>query len=158
LIPHEDRKHLSKDKKFAMPNFNEEAEMLDWAGINFGEETTYLLQQSLKRLAIMSGADRINLCGKIFGTNNDYWVATGVLTKAEETVDDRNFEVRGTGVNKYVFWVTTNLLNDWVQLPDAKPEHLIAARRIKHVFTGDLNATFDSNPSFPGLERHLLRA
>jgi hypothetical protein len=106
----------------------------------------------------MSGADRINLCGKIFGTNNDYWVATGVLTKAEETVDDRNFEVRGTGVNKYVFWVTTNLLNDWVQLPDAKPEHLIAARRIKHVFTGDLNATFDSNPSFPGLERHLLRA
>ncbi|MFN9905332.1 MAG: hypothetical protein ACK56F_04290, partial [bacterium] len=73
MIPHEDRKHLSTDKKFAMPNFNEEAELLDWAGINLGEETTYLLQQSLKRLAIMSGADRINLCGKIFGTNNDYW-------------------------------------------------------------------------------------
>ena len=67
-------------------------------------------------------------------------------------------EARGAGVNKFVFWVTTNLLNDWVQLPDAKPEHIIAARRIKHVLTGDLNATFDSNPSFPGLERHLLRA
>lgn len=50
-----------------MPNFNEDAEMLDWAGINFGEETTYLLQQSLKRLAVMSGADRLNLCGKIYG-------------------------------------------------------------------------------------------
>jgi hypothetical protein len=34
---------LSKDKKFAMPNFVEESEMLDWAGISFGEETTYLL-------------------------------------------------------------------------------------------------------------------
>ena len=114
MIPHEDKKLLSKDKKFVMPNFNEEAEMLDWAGINFGEEATYLLQQSLKRLAIMSGADRINFCGKIFGTHNDYWVATGVLSKAEETVPDKNVEARGTGVNKFVFWVTTNLLNDWV--------------------------------------------
>lgn len=43
LIPNEDKKLLSKDKKFAMPNFIEEAEMLDWAGINFGEEATYLL-------------------------------------------------------------------------------------------------------------------
>jgi radial spoke head protein 4A len=29
---------------------------------------------------------------------------------------------------------------------------------IKHVFTGNLNATIDSNPPFPGKERHLLRA
>ena len=28
---------------------------------------------------------------------------------------------------------------------------------IKHVFTGDLNATIDSSPPFPGKERHLLR-
>lgn len=114
MIPNEDKKLLSKDKKFAMPNFNEEAEMLDWAGINFGEEATFLLQQSLKRLAVMSGADRVNFCGKIYGTQNDYWIATGILAKGEETVDDRNFEVRGTGVNKFVFWVTTNLLHDWV--------------------------------------------
>jgi len=26
------------------------------------------------------------------------------------------------------------------------------------MFTGDLNATFFSNPPFPGKERHLLRA
>lgn len=54
--------------------------------------------------------------------------------------------------------MTTNLLNDWVQLPDARPEHIVAARKIKHVFTGDLNASFDSNPAFPGKERHFLRA
>jgi len=34
----------------------------------------------------------------------------------------------------------------------------VCARKIKHIFTGDLNATFHSNPSFPGKERHLLRA
>jgi len=43
-------------------------------------------------------------------------------------------------------------------LPDVKPTHLVVARMVKHVFTGDLNATIDSNPPFPGKERHLLRA
>jgi len=141
-----------------MPNLQEEAEMLEWAGINFGDETTYLIQQSLKRLAMMSNADKINFCGKIFGQTNDYWVASGSLAKAEEFIDDKNLEARGVGANKLVFWVTTNLLNDWVQLPDVRPEHIVAARKIKHTFTGDLNATFDSNPAFPGKERHLLRA
>lgn len=141
-----------------MPNLQEEAEMLEWAGVNFGEETTYLLHHSLKRLAIMSGADSVAFCGKVFGTKNDYWVASGKLDKAEEKVDDIKFEQRGTGVNRLVFWVTTNLLSDWIQLPDAHPDHIVAARRFKHVFTGDLNATFNTNPAFPGKERHLLRA
>lgn len=47
---------------------------------------------------------------------------------------------------------------DWIQLPDAKPEHCQVARVIKHVFTGNLNATIDTCPPFPGKERHLLRA
>jgi radial spoke head protein 4A len=29
---------------------------------------------------------------------------------------------------------------------------------IKHIFSGNLNASIDSNPPFPGKERHLLRA
>ena len=67
-------------------------------------------------------------------------------------------EKRGTGVNSSVFWVTDNLLNDWIQLPDCRPIDLIQARQIKHVFTGDLNANVDTNPAFSGKERHLLRA
>jgi hypothetical protein len=102
--------------------------MLDWAGINFGEETTYLLSQSIKRLAMMSGADQINFCGKIYGTQQDYWITSGVLSAAEEKVEDRNFEKRGEGVNKLVYWVTNNLLSDWVQLPDCQPQHIIASR------------------------------
>jgi radial spoke head protein 4A len=57
-----------------------------------------------------------------------------------------------------VFWVTENLLNDWIQLPDCKPEHIEASRQIKHIMTGDLNAELNSNPIFPGKERHFLRA
>ena len=62
----------------------------------------------------MSGAEKINFCGKIYGLQNDYWIACGVLSKAEEIVNNRNFEKRGTGTNKLVYWVTTNLLSDWV--------------------------------------------
>ena len=49
-------------------------------------------------------------------------------------------------------------MNDWIQLPDCKPEHINQARKIKHIFTGDLNADVDTNPQFNGKERHLLRA
>lgn len=38
------------------------------------------------------------------------------------------------------------------------PIHLTIAKLIKHIFTGNLNASIDSNPPFPGKERHLLRA
>jgi hypothetical protein len=67
-------------------------------------------------------------------------------------------EPRGKGANSSVFWVTDSLLNDWIQLPDVTPEVLMISRMIKHVFTGHLNASIDSNPPFPGKERHLLRA
>jgi len=67
-------------------------------------------------------------------------------------------EQRGEGVNRWVYWVTDNLLDDWIQLPDVKPEHLVSSRLIKHILTGNLNATIDSNPPFPGKERHFLRA
>ncbi len=43
-------------------------------------------------------------------------------------------------------------------MPECKPEYIAFARLIKHVMTGDLNATIDSNPPFPGKERHFLRA
>jgi hypothetical protein len=43
-------------------------------------------------------------------------------------------------------------------LPECKPEFIAFARLIKHVMTGDLNASIDSNPPFPGKERHFLRA
>lgn len=76
----------------------------------------------------MSGAERIRFAGKIMGTQKDYWLCSGVLIEPEEANLDSSVEKRGTGVNQLVFWVTDNLLNDWIQLPDCKPEHIEAAR------------------------------
>jgi len=49
-------------------------------------------------------------------------------------------------------------VSDWIQLPEATPEHIQVASVIKYQFTGHLNAEIDSCPPFPGKERHLLRA
>ena len=112
----------------------------------------------VQRLAQLSGANGVRFAGKIFGTQKDYWIASGSLSTAEEFQIERNIERRGLGLNKLVYWVTENLLSDWIQLPDCKPEHIKAARQIKHILTGDLNASVNSNPTFPGKERHYLRA
>jgi hypothetical protein len=95
----------------------------------------------------------------MFGTNKDYYVVEGILSHTEdEKAPSPDFESRGTGVNKLVYWVTDDVLSDWVQLPDAVPHHINQSRFIKHKFTGDLNTAIDTNPPFHGKERHLLRA
>lgn len=106
----------------------------------------------------MSGADIVRFVGKIYGIDKDYWIVSGRLDDEVEVGLDPMVEPRAEGVNELVYWVTDNLLNDWVQLPDAHPKHIVCSRQIKHIFTGDLNAKINSNPPFPGKERHLLRA
>jgi len=76
----------------------------------------------------MSGADRIRFAGKVLGTRKDYWLVSGVLIEPAENNQDVIIEKRGAGVNQLVFWVTDNLLNDWIQLPDCQPQHIQAAR------------------------------
>ena len=50
---------MTKDKLFVIPNFAEEAEMLDWAGISFGEETTLRLQKSIKVSRLNEVSERV---------------------------------------------------------------------------------------------------
>jgi radial spoke head protein 4/6 len=152
-----DRALLTKNQVFNMPNLSEQAMMLEWAGVDFGEDNTYIIQKSLKRLAVMSGATSLKFFGKIFGIQADYWVAQGTLDFQEEKPSNRAQEKRGEGANSQVYWVTNNLLCDWIQLPESQPEHLMIAREVKHVFTGNLNSKIDCCPPFPGKERHYLR-
>ena len=48
LISADDRALLTRNKKFCIPNLAEEAEMLEWAGLSFSEETVLRLQKSIK--------------------------------------------------------------------------------------------------------------
>lgn len=65
-----------------------------------------------------------------------------------------------TGSATTVWTLSDNLVfGEWVELPLIGPHHLLAARLIKHTFTGDLEAEIAGTiPPFSGTEAHYLRA
>lgn len=136
--------------------------IFEWAGIGFGEIETYRIMKSLKQLSKESGAGFIRFFGKISGTEKDYYVAEGTLEGGEEGEGGDNKpadqEARGSGVNKFVYWVTDSVLEKWVKLPDLTPADIKAAREIKVLLTGDLERPIFTNPFFFGKEKHYLRA
>jgi len=106
--------------------------------------------------------------GKIRCTQSDYYVVESTIEGGEEAAgddDDENAEAKdpdqeekGTGVNKYTYFVTNSPFSPWKMLPDLAPSHIAAARNIKVLFSGDLERDIIVNPFFFGKEKHLLRA
>lgn len=156
-VAKQDKGLVSRNQKINLPNFLQHAQLLEWAGVSFGEDYNYIIQKSLKRLAALSGAQTLRFFGKIYGSKADYWVAQGTLDYQEEAPTNVSQEKRGDGANAHVYWVTNDLLKDWVQLPESNPDNLQIAKNIKTVLTGNLNAKVNSCPPFQGKERHLLR-
>lgn len=133
-----------------------------WAGIGFGEQETYRLQKSLKTLAGKVGASSLTFFGKITGTEKDYYIAEGAVDADEDAADaeekEADFEPKGTGVNKFTYFVASNSLSEWTKLPDLSPKQVIASRMIKVLFSGNLERQIFTNPFFEGQEKHYLRA
>lgn len=95
-----------------------------WAGVGFGEQETYRLQKSLKKLAGKVGATSLRFFGKITGTEADYYIAEAEVEAEEEgeaEEKEADFEAPGMGVNKFKYFVAKDSLSDWVKLPDLSP-------------------------------------
>ncbi|XP_075464879.1 radial spoke head protein 6 homolog A isoform X2 [Ascaphus truei] len=67
-------------------------------------------------------------------------------------------EENWTGANKFVYYVCTEPGADWIRLPSVTPPQISAARKIRRLFTGRLDAPVVTYPPFPGSEINLLRA
>ena len=152
------------------------AKVFQWAGISFGEQETYRLQKSIKKLAEKKPHKSIRFFGKIYGTQRDYYVVEAAGEVAEDDGDgdndppagdggadgdgepDPKLEARGTGVNELSYYVAGDSLSDWKRLPDLSYKDLIQARRTNVLFTGDLEREIFTNPFFFGKEKHFLRA
>ena len=86
-------------------------------------------------------------------------------------------EERGTGVNKYTYFVCNHRMyllfclkikfriyffslagGPWTKLPIVTPAQIAQARRIKVFFTGDLTREIKVYPAYPGTEKNYLRA
>ena len=67
-VANQDKVFLTRNKPCIIPNLADQATMLEWAGVSFGADIIFMLQKSLKRLAVLSGANGLKLFGKIYGT------------------------------------------------------------------------------------------
>ena len=129
-----------------------------------------MLQKSLQKLAASQQYSFIRFFGKIRGTQVDYYVVEATAEGGEEPAEeeegnegaaeekDPNQEEKGTGVNKYTYFVTNSPFSPWSRLPDLSPTQIAAARGIKFMFSGNLESDIICNPFFFGKEKHLLRA
>lgn len=78
-------------------------------------------------------------------------MAEGLADGGEEAGElPPDVEPKGQGINKMNYWVCTDLNGDWVELPIVTPQQMRVSRKIKHLFTGDLEAPLFCNPFFPG--------
>jgi radial spoke head protein 4A len=128
------------------------------AGICFGEEDCLRIDMQLKLLYRRENMRQLRFWGKILGTKRDYYVAQGISALKSSDSVAAGAEAPGEGVNKYSYYVANHSLEDWIELPLITPEQLRTARKIKVLFTGDLEASCGQYPAFPGLEKHLLKA
>lgn len=163
-----------------------EASLYDAAGLGSGlsRKNAVALYLGMKKLAAKDAdLKSVRLFGVIFGTKHDYLVCEGQYgeeyaepeeeppPEPEEGEEEDEGppppppvppEPIGQGANKYVYYVVEQYGNGcfdkWVKLPKLRPECVMAARQIKKMFTGDLEAAISSYPPFPGVEKDYLRA
>ena len=96
--------------------------------------------------------------GRIHGTEKDYYIVEATVPDEGEGEANENIEAKGTGVNLYSYFVANDSLSEWEKLPDLAPKDIAASRRIKVLFTGNLERQIYTNPYFFGQEKHYLRA
>jgi len=159
----------------AVQNFMEDAAMFEWAGVGFGKQESFHVAMSLRKLAADTPSlDSLRVWGKLLGTSGDYYVAEGVLQAPPPPPasappqpqqpfvlpgsPEYDVEPRGQGANACAYWVSKGGSSPWIRLPAARASHIVAARRMQKLLTGDLASPVLSSPWFPGEERHLLRA
>lgn len=67
--------------------------------------------KSLQKLATQKATKQLSFWGKILCSGKDYYIAESVYEGAEDGELAANVEPRGTGVNKYTYFATTDLLD-----------------------------------------------
>lgn len=140
---------------FQRPDVVQEYQALRLAGVSIGEINAFHLNKALKCLAAEHQTKSIRFWGKILGYK-DYWVVQGSSAKAYLSELPENGEKYGVGVNSYSYWVATDLLGDWTELPLVTPDQVAGSRTFKYIFSGYLDQIVSKSIAFKGNEKHLV--
>ena len=142
-----------------IPDYYDLFQKFSMTGISMTKKELMILSTSLSKLATTLTNGNITFFGKFFGTEKDYYVVEATEIDAQEGFNyDNDMEKRKEdGVNRNVFFVTNDLCDKWVELPDIKPSQIRESRTIKYILTGNLDNKIYSNPTFNGTEKIYLR-
>lgn len=148
------------------PDFMRQAELFSAVGCGFAREEIFKLSLSVSRLATAQELLEVRIFGKIYGVNKDYYIVEAKMSSwpEEDDGEESRNESWGAGANSHAYFVTNNLLGKWDRLPRVQPHMIILARKMRHFFTGDLNAKVYGFPRFtplsgtPWTEKDFLRA
>ncbi|XP_072530878.1 radial spoke head protein 4 homolog A [Salminus brasiliensis] len=170
-----------------LPNLAEQSFFFEQAEVGLGREETHRIFLALKQLVDTQPLQRCRFWGKILGREANYIVAEVESRdeeeeRVEETHKDEEeeapeedetdslpkstykppptvpMELRGSGTNKFTYFVCQEPGLPWVRLPDVTPAQIVVARQIRKLFTGRLDAPIVTYPPFPGNEANYLRA
>ena len=133
------------------------AQSFQWAGVGFFQDEWYLIQKSVKKLLIETKCSHLRFWGKIFCSECDLYVVE-MQTPIDLSTAVPGEEPRGDGINENLYLVTNDLLGTWKRLPDLKGEHIVNAKKIKKILTGNLENDIEAYPFFGEKEKYLIRA
>jgi radial spoke head protein 4A len=94
-----------------IPDMMEELQLLERAGLGFGEKETFKIYSAIKKLCQAKGASSMTFWGKVFGLKKDYYVVQAALEGGEEGEQPPNVEPKGTGINEKIYFVTNNSIS-----------------------------------------------
>lgn len=142
-------------------DFAANSAMLRSAGVGFSEEESYKVSLQLNSIQAGNASLRsLRFFGKVLGTNADYYVYEGQLQGGglSDGAGAEGVEKRGSGANRYTYWVSNDPLGEVTQLPDVTAADIRASRLFTKHLSGDLYADVVVCPWFAGKEISLLRA
>ncbi|CAF3288774.1 unnamed protein product [Rotaria sp. Silwood2] len=183
-----DRSIIQGNPEETMTNILELSFLFEQIGIGLNKDEIYWIWLSMKALLKEKvNIQKLRFWGKIFGIKNNYYIVEADFdtfddvdlndfefvkyqeifsseqdNELDDTIQSFNEKVPpeqlGDGVNQKVFYVSTGIDQSFIQLPMVTPEQIVLSRRIQRFFTGDLEEPVIFESSFPGVEKHLLRA
>ncbi|CAD7951880.1 unnamed protein product [Amoebophrya sp. A120] len=137
-------------------DFMAQSSSMRWAGLGFSKQESYQISLRLAELGRKAGVESVRFWGKMLGTEKDYIVYEAKIAGEGHSTD--SYEGRGTGANKFTYFVQNEPMGDLTQLPDVTTAQIQKSRSIQKYLSGDLNKEIIACPWFGGKEISLLRA
>jgi len=156
-------KESEPPNEFECEDLTLHAHLMELVGCGLSKQEMYGTMLAMKKLGetVEYNLATCRFFGKILGTHADYYVFESTPKEVGEPSETAPGEVpteHATGINTFTYFVCNTLGGPFTRLPDITPKQIKAARQLKKLMTGNVEAPVSAYPPFPGKEAEFLRA